>query len=147
MTRVVGIKATYTICGNDETTATTSQNFDASNSNISESRVGLPVGVEPVKPQPGDEAYSGMHDHGPLPELKEGGSVAFLIGCAKMAKQYNNDFLTECIEKEKKSKQQQQQHSTGETIHTIRTAPAAELGSTSNKETNSPALPNKRMKQ
>ena len=48
-TRVTGIKATYTIHENDETTTTTSQLFDASNSNASEVRVGLPIGVEPVK--------------------------------------------------------------------------------------------------
>jgi hypothetical protein len=55
-----------------------------------------------------------MHDQGPLPELKEGGPLALLIGCADAAKTFNNDFLTKAIQTEKKmqqssSDQQQQQ--------------------------------------
>jgi hypothetical protein len=42
-----------------------------------------------------------MHDQGPLPELKEGGPIALLIGCVDAAKAFNNDFLTKAIETEK----------------------------------------------
>ena len=49
MARVTGIKTTYIICENGDTTTTTLQNFDASNDDVSEVRVGLPIGVEPVK--------------------------------------------------------------------------------------------------
>ena len=63
--------------------------------------------------------YSGMHDQGPLPDLKEGGPLTLLTGCVKIAKNYNDEFLTQCIKEEnensknhdqpnKRSKQQQQ---------------------------------------
>ena len=48
-TRPIGIKTTYIIDGNDGTTTTTSEIFDASRSDAYEARVGLPVGIEPVK--------------------------------------------------------------------------------------------------
>ena len=42
-----------------------------------------------------------MHDQGPLPALKEGGAMAVFMGCAQLAKDFNDDFLTKCIEEEK----------------------------------------------
>ena len=45
-----------------------------------------------------------MHDQGPLPALKEGGPIAFLIGCTRLAKEHNDAFLTKCIEQEKEQK-------------------------------------------
>lgn len=48
-TRPVGIKATYTIHADDRKTSTTTETFDASRPDASEARVGLAVGVEPVK--------------------------------------------------------------------------------------------------
>lgn len=41
-----------------------------------------------------------MHDSGPLPKLKEGGPLALLIGCTKLSKNYNDEFLTRLIEEE-----------------------------------------------
>ena len=38
-----------------------------------------------------------MHDQGPLPDLKEGGPLTLLTGCVKVAKAYNDEFLTKCI--------------------------------------------------
>jgi hypothetical protein len=80
----------------------TTKVFDASNT--AETIVGLPPGSQPVAPQPGDYSYSGMHDQGPLPELKQGGPMAVLLGCAQAAKDYNNTFLTSLIEQEKQKK-------------------------------------------
>ncbi|KAG7354595.1 hypothetical protein IV203_003951 [Nitzschia inconspicua] len=57
--------------------------------------------TKPVAPQPGDYSYSGMHDQGPLPDLKQGGPMALLLGCVEGAKEYNNSFLTTLIEEEK----------------------------------------------
>ena len=143
--RPIGITATYIIQGDDGETTRTSETFDASHSDASEVRVGLPIGFEPVKvrfdqefkdnrmdqpslsfttndwcsfasrffvenqifqAQPGDDAYSGMHDQGPLPAPKEGGPIAFLIGCTRLAKGHNDAFLTNCIQQEK-SKQKE----------------------------------------
>ena len=53
------------------------------------------------KPEPGDYSYSGMHDQGPLPELKEGGQFAQIIGLVNAAKKASDAYLTEVIEKEK----------------------------------------------
>ncbi|MGK3733782.1 MAG: hypothetical protein ACI8RD_009827 [Bacillariaceae sp.] len=41
-----------------------------------------------------------MHDQGPLPDLKEGGPLTLLTGCTKIAKEYNDEFLTQCIKEE-----------------------------------------------
>ena len=65
-------------------------------------RVGLPEGVQPEKLPAGDDAYSGLHDHGPLPPLKEGGQMALLLACAQQAKNFNDDYLTEVIAAQKK---------------------------------------------
>jgi len=53
-----------------------------------------------VQPKPGDYAYSGMHDHGPLPKPKEGGVFASLIAFCQEAKKSSDSYLTEVIEKE-----------------------------------------------
>ena len=54
-----------------------------------------------IKPEPGDYSYSGMHDHGPLPQPKEGGQFAKIIGLVNEAKKASDLYLTEVIEKEK----------------------------------------------
>lgn len=77
----------------------TKQNFDASNCNPA--ILGLPHGIEPTKPEPGDYSYSGMHDHGSLPAPKEGGQFAQIIGLVSAAKKASDVYLTELIEREK----------------------------------------------
>jgi hypothetical protein len=64
-TRPIGIKTTYIIDGNDGTTTTTSEIFDASRSDAYEARVGLPVGIEPVKVRsvPFRSARAHTHTH------------------------------------------------------------------------------------
>ncbi|KAG7348778.1 hypothetical protein IV203_011375 [Nitzschia inconspicua] len=84
------------------TATTSSRIFNASNT--AEGIVGLQKGTKPVAPQPGDYSYSGMHDQGPLPDLKQGGPMALLLGCVEGAKEYNNSFLTTLIEEEKEQK-------------------------------------------
>jgi hypothetical protein len=42
-----------------------------------------------------------MHDHGSLPVLREGGHGAVLIGCVKMAKKFNDDYISRIIETRK----------------------------------------------
>lgn len=42
-----------------------------------------------------------MHDHGPLPQPKEGGKFAQIIGLVSAAKKASDAYLTEVIEKEK----------------------------------------------
>ena len=54
-----------------------------------------------IKPEPGDYSYSGMHDHGPLPQPKEGGQFAQIVGLVNEAKKASDSYLTEVIEKEK----------------------------------------------
>lgn len=130
--RPIGITTTYSIQGHDGTCTRSSAIFDSSHSEASEARVGLSLGVEPVKAQPGDDAYSGMHDQGPLPSLKEGGPVAFLIGCTRLAKEHNDAFLTKCIQQEKEQRQKSKE-------------PASDSPNTEAKK--SSAFPNKRPKQ
>ena len=81
------------------TIITTKQSFDASNCQAA--TIVLPPSVEPVKPDPGDYSYSGMHDHGPLQLPKEGGQFAQIIGFVNAAKKASDKYLTEVIEKEK----------------------------------------------
>lgn len=73
--------------------------FDESNCEVA--RIGLPQGVEAVKPQGGDYKYSGMADHGPLPPPKEGGTFAQLISFARKAQKSSDELLTSIIEQEK----------------------------------------------
>jgi hypothetical protein len=56
-----------------------------------------------TKPEAGDDSYSGMHDQGPLPALREGGDIALLVGCANKGKEFNDDFLTKAIQEERKA--------------------------------------------
>ena len=90
-----------------------------------------------------------MHDQGPLPELKEGGPMAFLIGCTKIAKEYNDYFLTKCIEVEKKNKQKQheQEQCTTKITEATITMPIPEPESPNTVAKKTSALPNKRPKQ
>jgi hypothetical protein len=83
-------------------TTNTSRTFDCSNTK--EARVGLAIGSKPsAQPLPGDYSYSGVHDQGPLPGLKQGGPMAELLGCLEAAKEYNNTFMTTLLEQEKKN--------------------------------------------
>lgn len=59
-----------------------------------------------IQPQAGEFSYSGLHDHGPLIPPKEGGPMALLIGCVQAAKEYNDRFLTECIQQHEKNGEQ-----------------------------------------
>ena len=70
--------------------------------------------------------------------------MAFLIGCTKIAKEYNDDFLTKRIEEEKKNKQKEQ---TAKITKAATTIPTAQLDSPNTVEKKSSALPNKRPKQ
>jgi hypothetical protein len=45
-----------------------------------------------------------MHDHGPLTAPREGGDIAQLIGCVQAAKDFNDEYLTQVIDEEKKHK-------------------------------------------
>ena len=101
--RSVNVKATYWIGGGEKPTFTIQ--FD--DHSVEAARVGLPEGAKPVKPEPGDFSYSGMHDQGPLPELREGGDIAVLLGCAQHGKTFNDEFLTKAIQDEKKSREHQ----------------------------------------
>jgi hypothetical protein len=47
-----------------------------------------------LQPLAGDFSYSGVHDHGQLPDLRQGGPMALLIACVEQAKQKNDSFLT-----------------------------------------------------
>ena len=53
---------------------------------------------------PGDDTYSGMHDQGPLPTLKEGGPLAILLGACYDAKSFNDEFMTQQINNSKTNK-------------------------------------------
>eukprot|EP01083_Nonionella_stella_P225062 800549_1 len=75
------------------------QKFDDTNCEVE--RVGLPVGAEAVKPLGGDYSYSGVHDHGKLPEPKEGGDIALLLNMVKKAQEGSDELLTRIIKEEK----------------------------------------------
>jgi hypothetical protein len=69
-----------------------------------------------TQPEAGDFSYSGMHDDGPLPALREGGVMSQLIACVQKAKETNDEYLTGIIEEEKnratsKSEKQEQHES------------------------------------
>lgn len=74
--------------------------------NCQPSVIGLPQGMEPVKPQGGDYKYSGLHDHDVLPKPKEGGDFALLIGIVQEAKKKSDELLTRIIKEETKNKSQ-----------------------------------------
>jgi hypothetical protein len=50
-----------------------------------------------------------MHDQGPLQPPKENGDMALLIGCVEEAKQFNDRYLTEVIDDERKQQSQKQE--------------------------------------
>mmetsp|Transcript_24280 Transcript_24280/g.37419 ORF Transcript_24280/g.37419 Transcript_24280/m.37419 type:complete len:104 (-) Transcript_24280:388-699(-) len=76
------------------------QKFDASN--CKEAVIGK---VDTSKKlEPGDFSYSGMHDQGLLPAMKEGGPYALLIGCVDEAQKSSNELLTSIIQDEKAKK-------------------------------------------
>lgn len=54
-----------------------------------------------TQPLGGDYSYSGMHDHGKLPEPKEGGDIALLLTMVKKAQESSDELLTMIIKKEK----------------------------------------------
>ena len=45
-------------------------------------------------------AYTGRHDHGPLPPPRQGGPYEKLIGCVHAAKEFSNAFLTNVMKQE-----------------------------------------------
>jgi hypothetical protein len=63
----------------------------------------LPFVDSGAQPSAGDFTYSGVHDHGPLPMLREGGPISFLVSFVMEAKKANDEYLTQVIESEKKS--------------------------------------------
>lgn len=121
-TRAVEVRATYWIgkqdaessSGNNGVEPTRIQSFGTGSSEGNSKdgshvvvdapfRVGLPEGMKPEKRPAGDESYSGMHDQGPLPPLREGGSMALLLECVQQAKAFNDQYLTEVIASQKSS--------------------------------------------
>ena len=73
-------------------------------SQIQPMRMNLPEGIKPEKQPAGEVGYSGMHDHGPLPPLREGGPMAELMTCLQDAKNFNDQYLTDLIAARKNSK-------------------------------------------
>ncbi|KAG7374829.1 hypothetical protein IV203_013924 [Nitzschia inconspicua] len=114
------------------TATTSSRIFNASNT--AEGIVGLEKGAKPVAPQPGDYSYSGMHDQGPLPDLKQGGPMALLLRCVEGAKEYNNSFLTTLIEEEKEQKIKLTKSTMSSKTHSISSADSG--GPSTKKEQN-----------
>jgi hypothetical protein len=53
-----------------------------------------------LQPDAGDYSYSGMHDHGALPKLKEGGDFSLMIGLANEARKHSDELLTRIIKEE-----------------------------------------------
>ena len=144
--RVVEIRATYWICkqhtesslstssDNDGTQSPTKiQSFGTSSHGHPEGdeshvvidtplRVGLPVGMIAEKRQAGDESYSGIHDQGPMPPLREGGTMALLLQCAQQAKAFNDQYLTEVISTQSKLVTKPIHNKSGETENPIKKA-------------------------
>lgn len=52
-----------------------------------------------------------MHDHGKLvpPKEKEGGEFSLLIACVQAAKKYNDEYMTQVIQKEKQKEANKKQ--------------------------------------
>jgi hypothetical protein len=63
-------------------------------------RLGVPEGAKLDKNS--DDIYTGLHDQGPLPPLKEGGPMAVLMSCLREAKNFNDKYLTEAISEQRK---------------------------------------------
>ena len=116
------VKVSYIVHGNQ----VAEKEFNSVN--VETNRLGLPLGSVPVKvsgdyttvvstlpfstshsfdniyriePPPGDYSYSGVHDSGPLLPPKEGGLMADMISFVTKAKEFNDTFMTNIIEKEK----------------------------------------------
>ena len=98
----VSVSVSYWINGGSEHPPQQHKTF-SQEQGIQPARLGLPEGQVPVKPEAGAYDYSGMHDQGPLIPPREGGEMAQLIGCVQAAKQFNDEYLTQVIEDEKKS--------------------------------------------
>jgi hypothetical protein len=86
-----------------------------------------------------------MHDQGPLPPLKEGGPIAFLMGCVGLAKEHSDDFLTKRIEEEKEQHKQHKSSQKQEQEQQQQCKQQSESPNTVAKK--SSAFPNKRPKQ
>ncbi|CAJ1951040.1 unnamed protein product [Cylindrotheca closterium] len=87
----VGIVVTYYIngCGEDQSVhAATIPSADTKKSNVG----------RPKQLVPGDYSYSGRHDHGELPPLREQTELGRLLVCVKEAKERNDRFITEKIQ-------------------------------------------------
>ena len=81
-----------------------------------------------------------MHDQGPLPLLKEGGPISFLIGCVEIAKQHSDDFFTKQIEEGKRNNENKTKKAQHEQHHEQSDSPNTEAKKSS-------IFPNKRPKQ
>lgn len=104
----IGIRATYWINNGSEESPTRIQSFGPSTDESAETHVTVntphkvDVDDKTVIPQAGETSFSGRHDTGPLPPLKEGGPMAILMNCVQQAKDFNDAYLTEQIELAKK---------------------------------------------
>ena len=59
------------------------------------------LNVTPRSAVPGEFAYVGTHDHGPLVNAKEGGDISGLLGAAIAAQKQINEALTAVVERER----------------------------------------------
>lgn len=76
-------------------------------------RAGLPEGAKPDK---NSDGYSGLHDQGPLPPLKEGGPMAVLMSCVQEAKNFNDQYLTEVISAQRKTETKAEHNITADAV-------------------------------
>lgn len=58
------------------------------------------ISIVHSQPDAGDYSYSGMHDHGTLPKLKEGGEFSLMIGLVNEARKHSDELLTRIIKEE-----------------------------------------------
>jgi hypothetical protein len=88
-----------------------------------------------------------MHDQGPLPPLKKGGPIAFLMGCVGLAKEHSDMFLTKRIEEEKEQLKQQKSSQKQEQEQQQQQQRQQQSESPNTVAKRSSAFPNKRPKQ